>query len=77
MTLIKPKEFANIEKKLNPNKSNGDAVLGLIYKMQEDYPKAIKHYETAISLNSKDAEALLDLGWIRAKQLEFSRQKTL
>lgn len=73
----KAKEFGEVEKNLNPNKSNGDAVLGLIYKIKEEYPKAIKHYETAISLNSKDAEALLDLGWIRAKQLEFSRAKDL
>jgi len=73
----KAKEFGELEKTLNPNKSNGDAVLGLIYKIQEEFPKAIKHYEKAISLNSKDAEALLDLGWIRSKQLEFSRAKDL
>ena len=73
----KAKEFGDIEKKLNPNKSNGDAVLGLIYKMQEDYPKAIKHYEKAISLNSKDAEALLDLGWIRKHSLSSPGQRTL
>ena len=66
-----------MKKKLNPNKSNGDAVLGLISKIEGEYPKAIKYYEKAISLNSKDAEALLDLGWIRAKQLEFSRAKDL
>ena len=71
------KKYGELEKTLNPNKSNGDSVLGLIAKIQEDYPKAIKHYENAISLNSKDVEALLDLGWIRAKQLEFSRAKDL
>ena len=73
----KAKEFGKLEKSLNPNKSNGDSILGLIFKIKEDYPKAIKSYERAISLNSKDSEALLELGWIRAKQLEFSRAKDL
>ena len=69
-------EYGEKEKKQNPLRSDGDSVLGEVYTFMEEWDKAIKHFEQAISLNTKDQDALLNLGFFGKNKGSLSKQKS-
>lgn len=69
-------KYAEEEIKLNPQIAEGYYAAGRIYFAQQEYPKAIKMFDQALSKNRKFVKAMLLLGEIRYRQdfFESSRE---
>ncbi|MBT3236794.1 MAG: hypothetical protein HN353_12635 [Bdellovibrionales bacterium] len=65
-----------LEIKNHPTKEYGHYIAGEIYRLTQDYLKAVPKLEKALSLNGKFKRALLSLAWVKFRQnyLETSRE---
>jgi tetratricopeptide (TPR) repeat protein len=60
----------------HPTKEHGHYVVGEIYRLMQDYLKAVPKLEKALSINGKFKQSLLSLAWVKFRQnyLETARE---
>ena len=68
---------AQDEIKFNPSLESGFVMEGEVYKALEDYARAEKSFEKAISVSPKASEPLAALGWIKFRQGQHEAAREL
>ncbi|MEI8347809.1 MAG: tetratricopeptide repeat protein, partial [Pseudomonadota bacterium] len=70
--LKKAEEYAKKEKEYNPKFEAGYVAMGAVMSKMAKYGPAIKEYETALSLNAKSVDALMQLAKIKFDQRDYN-----
>lgn len=70
-------EAAEKEKENNPKIFNGYYILGETQRLIGDFGKAIKNLEKAISLDPRNVESLMSMGWIKLSQRNYEIAREL
>jgi tetratricopeptide (TPR) repeat protein len=70
-------EAAEKEKENNPKIYNGYYILGETQRLIGDFNKAIKNLEQAISIDPRNVESLMSLGWIKLSQRNYEIAREL
>lgn len=68
---------AKQEEENNPNIYNGYYILGETYRLAGKYTEAVGKLEKAISLNPRNVESLMSLGWIKLSQRDYDIAREL
>jgi tetratricopeptide (TPR) repeat protein len=75
--LARALEYGKTEIERNPTLFNGYYLAGEGHRLKGEYPEAVKMLEKAISLEGKSVDALMALGWIRARQNYYESAREL
>ncbi|MEC7274853.1 MAG: tetratricopeptide repeat protein [Bdellovibrionota bacterium] len=70
-------EAAKQERDNNPKIYNGHYILGETYRLGGKFTDASKNLEKAISINPKNVESLMSLGWIKLSQRDYDIAREL
>jgi tetratricopeptide (TPR) repeat protein len=73
----KAMEAGEMEKKNNPKIYHGHYILGETERLIGKYSKATKNLERAISIEPRNVESLMSLGWIKLNQSRYDIAREL